>query len=71
MNITTENITELDDHTSLSRNASFVVNLLQKKTPVGTKVGTKVNSYRTIEEARSRDSGDQPDAPKQVSKVVQ
>lgn len=30
-----------------------------------------MNSYRTIEEAKIRDSGDQPDAPKQSNKIIQ
>jgi len=59
MNISTEqNITELDGTINTSKNASFVVNLLQKKTPTGTKIGTSVNSYRTIEEAKIRGSSD-------------
>jgi len=65
MNITTDNVAELDGTVNSSRNTSFVVNLLQKKTPTATKVGTKVSSFRTIEEAKVRGSSDQPDAPKQ------
>ncbi len=65
MNITTENVTELDGTVNSSKNTSFVVNLLQKKTPAGAKIGTKVSSYRTIEEVKIRGSSDQPDAPKQ------
>ena len=42
MNITTDNVTDLESHNiQASRNANttnFVVNLLQKKTPTGTKV---------------------------------
>ena len=71
LNINSENVTELESTgpsnvINSSRNASFVVNLLQKKTPTATgKVGTtKMSSYRTIEEAKIRDSNDQPDAPK-------
>ena len=64
MNITADDVGELEGNIHTSRNGSFVVNLLQKKTPAGTKIGTKVSSYRTIEEARIRDSNDQPDAPK-------
>ena len=54
-------------HPSSTRSggASFVVNLMAKKTP-GAKLGTNVSSYRTIEEARVRGSGDQPDAPRQT-----
>ena len=63
---------ELENHNSLTRNGSHVVSLLQKKTPTGLKIGgTKFNSYRTIEEAKIRDSGDQPDAPKQSNKIIQ
>ena len=67
MNITTDNgdvVSELDNgciniHNTMStRNGSLVVNLLQKKTPAVAKIGTKVSSYRTIEEARIRDSND-------------
>ena len=65
MNITTDNVAELDGTVNSSRNTSFVVNLLQKKTPTATKIGTKVSSFRTIEEAKVRGSSDQPDAPKQ------
>ena len=72
MNITTDNVTELEGNHSLTRNGSFVVNLLAKKTPTGTKVGssTRLNCYRTIEEAKIKDSGDQPDAPKQSNKII-
>ena len=55
MNITTEhNLAELDGTINSSNSASFVVNLLQRKTPTGTKIGGTVNSYRTIEEAKIR-----------------
>ena len=49
---------------NLQRNPSFVVNLYSKKTPVGTKIGTKMASYRTIEDPKVCDSKDQPDAPR-------
>lgn len=73
MNINTDNVAELESHTSLTRNgSSFVVNLFQKKTPTGTKVGgaTRLNSYRTIEDVKICGTGDQPDAPKQTNKIV-
>ena len=60
-----ENIGQLEASKNNTSNGSFVVNLLQKKTPAVAKIGTKVSSYRTIEEAKVRDSNDQPDAPKQ------
>ena len=62
-----ENTTEFDmGPQNSSRNHSngaqppFVVNLLQKKTPTGTKVGGVHfgSNYRTIEEVRIRDSND-------------
>ena len=77
-----ENTTEFDMGPQISaRNQSkgaqppFVVNLLQKKTPTGTKIGVTQfgSNYRTIEEVRIRDSNDLPDAPKisQAGRVVQ
>lgn len=55
MNITTEhNLAELDGTINSSNSASFVVNLMQRKTPNAAKIGATVNSYRTIEEARVR-----------------
>lgn len=58
INITADDVGELEGNIQTSKNGSFVVNLLQKKTPAGTKINTKVSSYRTIEEARIRDSND-------------
>ena len=42
MNITTDNVADLTDghmQPSSKNTASFVVNLLNKKTPIGTKLG--------------------------------
>ena len=60
MNITTDNVIDLGEvNGSLTRNhPTFVVNVLQKKTPIGTKIGSKHSNYRTIEEARVCDSKD-------------
>ena len=60
MNISADDVDELEGNIQApSKNSgTFVVNLLQKKTPAATKIGTKISSYRTIEEARIRDSND-------------
>lgn len=72
MNITADNVSELvmQEH-SLPRDSSFVVNAVQKRTPLGRAAGTSVDSYRTIEDAHLCNSSDVPDAPRQeaISRV--